>query len=316
MKFFLPLLLILFSLNQQGYSQCQVQNGDFESWTDYTDSFEHELGLELLDPVVFPTNWFSIFRLTQIALSGFIIDYLDQDTLDLPIFNTLQQYSPGANGTNTAARLSGDSLELISDLVQFVDCPVRPERMTGYFKYEGEGQDTLRITAILYKGHELMDTADAIGYANFTVVGTPIDISRGVADYTAFSADFVYNSDENPDTAAILILSTRDEENPNDSSYHVVDEIQFEGGVVPTRDYYQEAPYALTPNPANDILTVNLDSRETLQVELFNTVGYRVLKRTLSSSEVIPVSHLPSGTYLSRIRSGQEIFWQKVVVNH
>ncbi|MCB0666287.1 MAG: T9SS type A sorting domain-containing protein [Saprospiraceae bacterium] len=315
MKFILPLLLLLLSVGHELNAQCQVQNGGFEMWTDYTDSFEHELGLELTEPVIFPTNWFSIFRLTQIALSGFIIDYLDQDSLDIPIFNTLQQYSPGANGTATAAKISGDSLELISDLVQFAECSFRPEKMTGYFKYEGEGQDTLRIAAILYKGNELVDTADAIGYANFSVVGTPIDISRDAADFTAFSADFIYNSDENPDTVAILILSTKDEANPNDTSFHVVDEIQFEGGVVPTKDYYQEAPYALTPNPATELLTLNLNSRYPIRVELYDAIGNRVLDKDVSSSESISIRHLPSGTYLSRIRSAEDIFWQKLVIN-
>lgn len=314
MKILLPLLLFLSILSKDLTAQCQIENGDFESWTDYTDSFSTELGFELTYPVVFPTHWFSLLRLTNIALSGFIIDYFDQDTLDIPLFESLKQYSPGANGTEYAARLSGDTLLLATDLLQITKCTGRPEKLTGYFKYEGEGQDTLLISVVLFKGSEMLDTASATGYAFYQVVGSPVDISRGAADYTAFSVDIKYNSDEIPDTAAIFIISSKDKENRTDTSYHVIDEIQFEGGVVPTRDHYEEAPFALTPNPATDILTLNVDSRSFVRVELFDAIGNRVLDQLVSSTESISISHLSTGTYLSRIRADEESYWQKLVV--
>ncbi|MCB0687199.1 MAG: T9SS type A sorting domain-containing protein [Saprospiraceae bacterium] len=316
MKFTLPLLFLLFFTSSEITAQCEIVNGNFESWTDYTDSFENELDFELTYPIVFPTNWFSVLRLTEIALSGFIVQYFDQDTLDIPLFEGLSQYSPGANGTESAARISGDTLLLASDLLQIIQCSGRPEKMTGYFKYEGEGQDTLIVSAVLFKGGDMVDSSSAIGYAYFSVVGSPIDISRGVADYTGFSADFKYNSDEIPDTAAIIIISSKDEQNPNDTSYHVVDEIQFEGGIVSTHDVYREAPFILTPNPASEVLTLNLDSGTPLRLQLYDAIGNQVLDRQVSNGSSVPVAHLPVGTYMSRIRTDQEILWQKLVINH
>ncbi|MBK8505206.1 MAG: T9SS type A sorting domain-containing protein [Saprospiraceae bacterium] len=314
MKTILPLLFLILVLHYDTSAQCQPMNGDFESWTDYTDSFEHELALQLSHPIILPTEWFSLVRLLDIALSGFIIEYLDKDTLDIPIFEGLKQYMPGANGTASAARLSGDSLLLISDLIQYAGCGGRPDKLTGYFKYEGEGFDTLLIVAILHDG-ELIDTADAIGYAFFSVVGTPIDISRGSADYVAFSADFIYNSDEIPDSASIQIISTKDSQNPNDTSYHVVDEIRFDGGVVPTKDFYQEAPFALLPNPATDYLRVNLNDQGTVRVEMFDALGRRVINSLTNAQNDISITHLAAGTYLTRIQSQRQTYWQKVAVN-
>ena len=313
MKTILPLLFFSIFLNFDASAQCQPVNGDFESWTDYTDSFEHELSLQLSYPVILPTEWFSLIRLLDIALSGFIIDYLDKDTLDIPIYEGVKQYMPGANGTLSAARISGDSLLLISDLIQFTDCGGRPDKLTGYFKYEGEGFDTLQIAAILHDG-ELIDTADAIGYAFYSVVGTPIDISRGSADYVAFSADFIYNSDDIPDSASIQIISIKDSQNPNDSSYHVIDEIRFDGGVVPTKDFYKEAPFALLPNPASEYLTFNLADEGTVRVEMFDALGRRVLNLLGDAQNDISIRHLTAGTYLTRIQSQRQTYWQKVMV--
>jgi hypothetical protein len=313
MKTFLPLLFLILVMHHDTSAQCQPVNGDFESWTDYTDSFEHELSLQLSHPIILPTEWFSLVRLLDIALSGFIIEYLDKDTLDIPIFEGLKQYSPGANGTESAARLSGDSLLLISDLIQFTSCGARPGKLTGYFKYEGEGFDTLLIAAILHDG-ELIDTADAIGYAFFSVVGTPIDISRGSADYVAFSTDFIYNSDEVPDSVSIQIISFKDSQNPTDSSYHVVDEISFDGGVVPTNDFYQEAPFALQPNPAKDYLRLNLDEG-TVRIEMFDALGRLVINTIANAQSDISITHLTTGTYLTRIQSPKQTYWQKIAVN-
>lgn len=315
MKTILPLLFFSFILNQQASAQCQPINADFESWTDYTDSFEHELGgLQLAYPVVLPTDWFSLVRLLEIALSGFIVDYLDKDTLDIPIFEGVKQYMPGANGTISAARLSGDSLVLASDLIQFVKCGGRPDKLTGYFKYEGEGFDTLQIAAVLHGG-DLVDTTEAIGYAFYSIVGTPIDISRGSADYTFFSVDFIYNSDEIPDSASILIISIKDSQNPTDSSYHVIDEIKFEGGSVPTKDFYQEAPFALLPNPTTDYLRLNLLNEGDIHIEMFDALGRLVLNTTVNPQNEISVAHLTGGTYLTRIRSEKQTYWQKILVN-
>jgi len=315
MKTFLPLLFLTVFFVKETSAQCQIQNGDFEDWTDYTDSFEHELSLELLYPVVLPTDWFSVTRLLEIALSGFIVDYFDKDTLDIPIFEGLKQYSPGANGTASAARISGDTLLPVTDLIQFIKCNGRPEKMTGYFKYEGESQDTLIISAVLFKGDELIDTTNAIGYAVFTIAGPPIDISRNAAEYTSFSADFIYNSDEVPDTAAIQIISSKDESNPSDTSFHVVDEIQFEGGVVATRDFYKEAPFALTPNPTVNELHFNMNISSSAEIELFDALGSSVLRKVVEHSDAISISHLPVGSYIGRIMTNAEIYWQKILIS-
>lgn len=316
MKAILPLLILMMGLSSdRAKAQCQTVNGSFESWTDYTDYFEHELNIEFQHPVIFPTEWFSLVRLLDIALSNFYIEYLDKDTLDIPLFDGVSQYMPGANGTASAARLRGDSLLLAADLIQFIPCSSRPDKMTGYFKYEGAGQDTLQIVAVLHNG-EMVDTAEGIGYAFFSMVGAPEDISRDAAEYTAFSADFIYKSDEIPDSVTILILTTKDSSNPSDTAYFVVDEIQFGDGSVSSRDFAQDAPFTLVPNPAADEIRLNLETDGEVTIQLYDALGREVVYSRQPVQRSLYVGHLTNGTYIGRITAGTEVFWQKIMISH
>ena len=306
-------LIILFT--SAARSQCQTLNGGFEEWTDYTDSFEYELGLELADSVILPTGWLSLIRLLDVALSNFIIDYLDKDTLDIPIFEGIRQYMPGADGTVSAARISGDSLLETSDLIQLNRCGGRPDKLTGFVKYEGSGIDTLRIISVLHNS-DLKDTADAIGYAIFQTIGADTDISRTNAEYTPFSVDFVYNSEDVPDSISILIITTKDENNTSDTSFFVVDEIKLAGGSVPTQDFSREVFGVLVPNPAAEEVYFNHELEPGTRVELFDGMGYRVLQSSVENGRVISVRHLPSGVYTARVLQQNQVRWQRLVVTH
>lgn len=314
----MPKLILLFGLLivlcGESAAQCQTVNGSFEEWMDATNTLEEELGLELLETVTLPTGWLSLVRLLDVALSGFIIDYLDKDTLDIPVFQGVKQYSPGANNTASAVRISGDSLLNTSDLLQIVPCEGRPDKLTGYVKYEGSGLDTLFISAILLRSVDLIDTLDAIGYATFQVIGGDTDISRNSADYVPFSVDLTYNSEETADSVAFQIIAIKDANNPSDTSFFVVDEIKLEGGSVATRDYYQETFDALTPNPASDLVSINLPVGPGAKLEIFNTLGVMLLQKPLDNGSSFSVSHLIDGSYIARIYQENRVYWQKLLV--
>lgn len=314
MQKLLLLIGLLIVLHGESAAQCQTVNGSFEEWTDETDTFEFELGLKLVETVILPTGWLPRIRLLDVALSSFIIEYLDKDTLDIPVFQAVHQYSPGANNTASAVKISGDSLVNTSDLLQIVPCGGRPDRLAGYVKYEGSGVDTLIISAILLQSVDLIDTMQSIGYAVFTAIGGDTDISRNSAEFVPFSVDLTYHSEEIADSVAIQIIAIKDANNPSDTSFFVVDEIKLEGGSVATRDYYQEAPNALTPNPAKDLVSVKLPLIPGARLEIFNTLGARVLQKDLENGISFSVSHLTAGAYIARIYQEKQVFWQKLLV--
>ena len=314
MQKILLLFALLFALRGESLAQCQTINGSFEEWSDETDTFEFELGLELLETVILPTGWLPRIRLLDAALSSFIIDYLDKDTLDIPIFQAVQQYSPGANNTASAVKISGDSLLNTSDLLQIVPCGGRPDKLTGYVKYEGIGVDTLTISAVLLHSADLIDTMESIGYAIFNAIGGDTDISRNSAEFVPFSVDLIYNSDEIADSVALHIVAIKDGNNLSDTSFFVVDEIKLEGGSVATRDFYREVPNALTPNPASNLVSVDLPVGPGARLEIFSVLGAMVLQKDLDYGSTFSVSHLNVGSYIARIYSENQVFWQKLLV--
>lgn len=310
----LPILILLVSsMSLNGQEPCVIKNASFEEWIDLTDSFEVELDIAISEPIIFPDGWFSLFRLLDFALSSLIVDYLEGDTLDIPVFDAVVPYTPGANGTETGVRIAGDTLFSSADAVQLTDCQARPSTFSGYYKYEGQGNDTLTLAVVLIDS-ELVDTSEAIGYAYYTVVGQGDDISRSV-DYVPFSVDFEYNSEGDPDSMVILVLNSRDQSNLTDTSFYVVDELVISGGSVSTADNNLEYTDALSPNPAQNYVRLQLDVPGSVNLELYNSLGTLVMSRkSLREGEDISIPHLTPGAYIAKLASGEQVFWQKLLV--
>ncbi len=306
MRFLLVLVVLIVINCHRLEAQCQVPNGDFEELVDITDTLSKELTLILKFPVVAPVGWLPTFRTVEIALSDFFADYLDRDTMDLDIFAGLRPVNPGAAGTTTAVRLQGDTLALSSDMVQFFPCSARPEKITGFHRYVGSApRDSLIVMALLTSNQSL-NQEDAIGSAVFITYGGP-------NEYTPFEASFEYVSDEIPDTAAVLILSLKDEEHAGDTSHYVVDQIQFEGESVPVREItWQQRPF-LTPNPITDRAALSVRTEEPGLLQIYDALGRPYYQSQVVNGNSVHLNHLPTGFYLARFETRDQSLVQKIL---
>jgi hypothetical protein len=94
--------------------------------------------------------------------------------------------------------------------------------------------------------------------------------------------------------------------------------VEFFKGLLSTstEDLVQEdAQVMIYPNPAQDYLTIKLDTRENreLSTELFNVNGTLVMQSRIANGSVdIDISHLPSGIYLLRF-PGLSVQSQRIV---
>ena len=307
MKRVLTLACIFFLLSTAVKSQCDISNGTFETWVDITDSIETELTLEITHPVFVPEDWYPLARLLEVALSQFILPYFDLDTIDVPIFDGLQPYEPGANGTERAAKIFGDSLFTISDLWQLTPCNNRPEKLTGYYKFTGTAPDSLIIAANLYSA-DYQDESDAIGVATFVSIGGP-------ADFEQFEMPITYFSEETPDTLILAILTIKDEENPLDSSYFVIDEISFDNA-TPVLDNAFEAGFSVYPNPTQDFINVDVSNKAYKEVQLIDPVG-RVVKHwnINATTDRFDIANLSNGIYYLKAVADTQIFIHKLIKN-
>lgn len=61
----------------------------------------------------------------------------------------------------------------------------------------------------------------------------------------------------------------------------------------------------LTPNPAQDYITLQGIGAEPQQAVLYSTAGVKLLEQTVTDGSLIDISHLPEGVYI--LRSGGRI---------
>ena len=77
-----------------------------------------------------------------------------------------------------------------------------------------------------------------------------------------------------------------------------------------------ESSIHVFPNPANEMITLELEDIFFTHYELMNVHGVSLLKKEIDSSITnINVSHIPTGTYLIRLSSKDAIVVKKVVIH-
>ncbi len=71
----------------------------------------------------------------------------------------------------------------------------------------------------------------------------------------------------------------------------------------------------LYPNPVNDVLNLNLFSKNS-SIEIYSVLGQKILETKVTSENIsIPVSHLSSGIYFCKINSGTLTITKKIIKN-
>ncbi len=69
------------------------------------------------------------------------------------------------------------------------------------------------------------------------------------------------------------------------------------------------------PNPASNEIKIEFNLQKKLKIEMFTLLGEKVLERTITSSEGVDVSGLPSGSYLIKILVGEgEVISKKIEI--
>lgn len=73
--------------------------------------------------------------------------------------------------------------------------------------------------------------------------------------------------------------------------------------------------FAITPNPANESVTITVDSREeNMKIEIYNTLGQKVIEQKLENAETqILISELQAGTYFVKVIGKQNQSIKKLI---
>lgn len=168
-----------------------------------------------------------------------------------------------------------------------------PVDFTGSYKYAPAGSDVAFI--------------DMHFYAAGIEIGSHTEILSTQATYTSFTSALTISG--TPDSLVFFVFSGN-----NPGSVLHVDDLAFSGGTVEVNEISNE-DYLIYPNPASDILNIELKNSAINSYEILNIDGSVVTSGDLTnSSSSIDVSQLASGTYFIKLRNELTMGIQKIVI--
>lgn len=113
----------------------------------------------------------------------------------------------------------------------------------------------------------------------------------------------INSADINGDGAVDIIITGRDSDFLPVTKLYLHD---GEGIISSTDEWANEIGLQLFPNPATEMLSIQIDNwqNEPLEVQLHNAMGQLISSRTMTSGNmVLDINHLPSGVYFVQFKN-------------
>jgi hypothetical protein len=126
-----------------------------------------------------------------------------------------------------------------------------------------------------------------------------------------FKGDFVPNSIGGTGTALITITSKKFPANKDSLRYTV------NAWTTGVKNAFKTVDFYVYPNPAKDKISLKYQTREQIQIEIYNILGSKVktIKHQGMESE-ISVADLNNGVYFIRFNDGNKTFSKQITVAH
>lgn len=186
---------------------------------------------------------------------------------------------------------------------------LRPEKISGWYKYAPAGKDTASVSVTLSKWDVNTGQRIVIGTASFMDTAT-------VNTYTSFSASINYVSSLAPDTAIIILLSSQQTSGVLNSTL-IVDDLSLDMATG-IQQAENNSEIVIYPNPASAILSVSKVYAIGTKLILLDSKGGKVSENRLCSFyDSIDISSLEEGLYLYQLLDADEqlIKSGKLIIN-
>lgn len=278
MKKLLLSIVTLLALNVWVQAQQQLANGGFESWDtigDYTQ----------------PGSWYSLNPLVQFGFDPCTLITSDAHSGDYAVLlesKTSQSSDfPGliCTGPILDAMMNPDFEHL---KIAFAS---KPDRVRFYYKSFPKPHDTCIFAMVLTRWNISLQKTDTIAMASKMMYDS-------VGVYTLADLALNYRSPLPPDSAAVIVSSSRDGFNPVPGSRMQIDDIEL----VYTSTGINEADklnLGIYPNPARNIVIVDPGQYSKITVDVYDQSGRSISQSLVSLTDrSIDVSALQNGIYL------------------
>lgn len=261
------IITIILTVALSSFTLCQIPNAGFENWTNGT-----------------PDNW-TVNSTSQ--------------------FPTIMQSTDAHSGSYSVegkvVSFSGFSFAPV--LTSAFPLTQRPANLSGYYKFNSVGNDTLLIVFASYKNDS------GIG-------GGVFETSVSAGSYTQFNIPISYISGDTPDSAGITI-SIKPVISAHSGTTFNIDDLAFTSGATAVEDQPNQTPKKFEleqnyPNPFNPSTIIRYDIPKSVFVSLkiYNILGKEITslvneeKKPGEYSITFNAASLPSGIYLYMLNAG------------
>ncbi|MDX5321474.1 MAG: T9SS type A sorting domain-containing protein [Bacteroidota bacterium] len=275
------LILALVAVGMAVSSNAQLQNGDFENWSNLP-------GTSVKNPNNFITSNLSVYdgndpSVLQInGSSGMGVRINNYEYIDEEMGDTILE---------VGFVMSGKIDILAGDFQLLVPVNGRPLTLKGKYNYMPEGNDELSFSLVLFKNGQ------PVGLAEFNST----DATNG---FTEFSVNVDYSSTETPDSMTYAFRPSSD--NPQLGSVLELDELELEmegPNGIETVSLLEMDAY---PNPAKEQLTLAIDERLLgADFTVIDLSGKVVMSGKMRDSKQIDLSGIKEGMYIVHVSNGQ-----------
>ena len=292
MKKFTIILTVLIAMAINVHAQ--IPNSGFETWENYYN------GSNVYQK---PDFWNGSLPKSQSIHSYSIEKNLDSYPVGTGQYSMKIQPDI-ANGVRGVAISNDGSDKMVSWIPKpSFEIGKRPASLFFYYKSFPFGGDTIIGKVYFYK--------------NGVVIGNPVfGTNETKSSWTALEVPMGYYTSEVPDSATIYFVTGAYVQHSESTLY--IDNLSFDGFVTSSSEQMSEQPiFNLFPNPAFDIITLNIDNRnnDDLTLNIYNVTGTLVKSEMhKQNNSQINISDLSNGIYMVEFKSKEMSGAQKLII--
>ena len=271
-------------------TNAQIPNSGFETWTT-TGSYEEPTGWATMNP----------------ACSGPFYS-ATKSTDHYPA--SVRNYSIRVENNTSLTQFTGGFGMAITNAFDYPFKPAfpivgSPTSLCGYYKYNSLNNDSMFIRIVFFQN------SIQLGYNTFV---TGISAS----DWTSFILPLTYPSADSATLYVSALWFSSQTSGPKGNSVLYVDNLSFDNLIssIPEQTV-KNALFSLYPNPASDIITLNIDNRnnDDLTLNIFNLIGALVKSEKFKQNQQqINVGDLGNGIYMVEIKSKEWTEKKKLII--
>lgn len=184
-----------------------------------------------------------------------------------------------------------------------------PTSLCGYYKYNSLNNDSMFIRIVFFQN------SIQLGYNTF-VIGV------SASSWTSFILPLTYPSADSATLYFSALWFSSQTSGPKGNSVLYVDNLSFDNLISSAPEQtFQKASFSIYPNPASEMLTLNIEDLGAgdLTLNIYNVMGTLVkselLKQSISGNQLqINIGDLSNGFYMVEMKSKDWEGKQKLII--